>query len=171
VDHAVGVGGALADGVQVVEVTAQHGDPLRLQLCRGGVGQDTFEGLFLQHIAAPPPDAEPFAVITRTLRAVAADFFPPERQAYARQRQTIIDGHPGLQERELLKLSGLTAAMATALRERGTPEPTATLVAECGVTIFRVAFARWVGGSAGPDLVPIIDGVLDELRSLTARPA
>jgi AcrR family transcriptional regulator len=131
-------------------------------------GQGVFEGMFVDHIAAAAPDIEPFAVVTGTLQAVATGFFPVERRAYSRQRQTIIDGHPGLRERELLKLSGLTSAMATALRERGTPEPTAMLIAECGVTIFRVAFSRWVSGTEDRDLASILDDVHAELRALTA---
>jgi AcrR family transcriptional regulator len=132
-------------------------------------GQEAFEGMFVDQIAAAPPHRQPFAVVTRALQAVAADFFPPERQTFSRQRQTIIDGHPGLRERELLKLAGLTSAMAAALRERGTPEPTALLVAECGMTIFRVAFARWVGGNEDHDLASIMDEVVAELRELVAR--
>ena len=130
-------------------------------------GQGVFERMFVDQIADAAPDAEPFAVVIGAVRGVARDFFPPERHPYSRQRQTIIDANPGLQERELLKLSGLTAAMAKALRKRGTPEPTALLSAECGVTVFRVAFARWVGGS-DRDLVAILDEVLAELRVLTA---
>jgi AcrR family transcriptional regulator len=131
-------------------------------------GQDTFEGMFVDQIAAAPSDTHPFAVVNRALQAVATDFFPPERQTFSRQRQTIIDANPGLRERELLKLTGLTSAMAAALRERGTPEPTALLVAECGMTIFRVAFARWVGGNDDHDLASIMDEVVAELHELVA---
>jgi AcrR family transcriptional regulator len=133
------------------------------------IGQDTFEGMFGDQIAAAPPDTQPFAVVNRALQAVATEFFPPERQTFSRQRQTIIDANPGLRERELLKLTGLTSAMAAALRERGTPEPTALLVAECGMTIFRVAFARWVGGNDDHDLASIMDEVVAELHELVAR--
>ena len=132
-------------------------------------GQDVFEGMFVDHIAAAPPDAEPFAVVTGAVRAVATDFFPAERQLFSRQRQSIIDANPGLQERELLKLAGLTTAMADALRKRGTAEPLAQLGAECGLTVFRVAFARWVEGDDGDDMAAIVDTVVDDLRLLTAR--
>lgn len=130
-------------------------------------GQDVFEGMFLDHIVAAPPDAEPFAVVAGAVRAVATDFFPAERRRFSRQRQTIIDANPGLQERELLKLAGLTTAMADALRQRGTPEPVAKLSAECGVTVFRVAFSRWLDGSAGDDMAAVVDAVLADLRGLT----
>lgn len=131
-------------------------------------GQDVFEGMFVEHIVAAPPEAEPFAVVTGAVRAVATDFFPAERRRLSRQRQTIIDATPGLQERELLKLANLTTAMADALHKRGAPEPVAKLSAECGVTVFRVAFARWLDGGAGDDMAAIFDTVLDDLRELTA---
>ena len=131
-------------------------------------GQDVFEGMFVDHITAAPPDDAPFTVVTRAVKAVATDFFPPARRLYSRQRQTIIDANPGLQERELLKLAGLTTAMADALQKRGTPEPMAKLSAECGVTVFRVAFSRWVDGSEGDDMAAIVDDVLADLRTLTA---
>ena len=131
-------------------------------------GQDVFERMFVDHVVAAAPDAEPFAVVIAAVRAVARDFFPPERRFYSMQRQTIIDANPGLQERELLKLAGLTTAMADALRKRGAPELTAKLSAECGLTVFRVAFSRWVGGSEGEDMAAIVDDVLTDLRGLTA---
>ena len=134
-------------------------------------GQDAFVGMFVDRIAAAPPDAEPFAVITLAVHGVAVDLFPAERRTFARQRQTIIDANSSLRERELLKLSGLTTAMAAALQERGAQEPTAILSAECGVTIFRVAFSRWVSGSEDRDMVSILDEVLAELRALTTRAA
>jgi AcrR family transcriptional regulator len=128
-------------------------------------GQEEFEGLFVDAIAAAAPDIEPFAVVVMALRSVGAQFFPAERRTFSRQRQTIIDAHPGLQERELLKLSRVTAAMAAALLARGTPEPTATLSAEFGMTVFRVAFARWVDGE-DHDFVEALDDVVAELSAL-----
>jgi hypothetical protein len=38
------------------------------------------------------------------------------------------------------------------------------------MTIFRVAFARWVGGNDDHDLASIMDEVVAELRELVARP-
>ena len=131
-------------------------------------GQDVFEGMFVDHIVAAPPDTEPFAVVAGAVRAVAADFFPAERRLFSQQRQAIIDATPGLQERELLKLAGLTTAMADALQKRGTPEATAKLGAECGLTIFRVAFSRWLDASDGEDMAAIVDTVVADLRELTA---
>src|SRR6476659_3633504 len=51
-------------------------------------GQDEFEAMFVDHIAAAPPGAAPFAVVTEAVRAVATEFFPAERRPFSRTRQT-----------------------------------------------------------------------------------
>jgi len=105
--------------------------------------REPFEQPYLAGVAAAPPEASPLDTIATAILN-AADFFALERRPYSRQRQTIIDAHPELQERELLKLASLANSLAAALRERGITEPTATLAAESGVTVFRVSFAQWI---------------------------
>ena len=56
---------------------------------------------------------------------------------------------------------------AEALRGRGVADPAAALAAETGVTIFRVGFETWIGGSS-TDLAGCIRETLDELKTLTA---
>ena len=75
------------------------------------------------------------------------------RRDFALRRQAIVAANPELQERELIKLATLAAALADALRRRGVPDPAASLAAEAGVAVFKVAFQRWVGqaGAARPD--------------------
>ena len=58
-------------------------------------GQDVFEGMFVEHIVAAPPDAEPFAIVVGAVRAVATDFFPAERRRFSLQRQTSSTRTPG----------------------------------------------------------------------------
>ncbi len=60
----------------------------------------------------------------------------------ARQRQAIIAASAELQERELIKLASLAAALAEALRRRGVDDPAASLTAEAGIAVFKVAFER-----------------------------
>ena len=62
------------------------------------------------------------------------------RREHARRRQAVIAANPGLQERELIKLASLAAAMAEELGRRGIPEPAAKLTAETAVAVFKVAF-------------------------------
>jgi hypothetical protein len=62
--------------------------------------------------------------------------------------------------------------VAGALRDRGIPEPAASLAAETGVAVFKVAFARGVSEPGQPDLPVILRESMAELRGVvTDRPA
>jgi AcrR family transcriptional regulator len=127
-------------------------------------GQDEFERLFVTGIAGSA-ETDPMAIVAGALEA-ATGFFPDERRAWSRARQGVIDADPGLQERELLKLSGLAAAMTRGLRERGVDPTAAALAAESGVAVFRVAFATWIAEGEERSLAEVQRAVLAELRSL-----
>ena len=89
-----------------------------------------------------------------------------------RLRDAIVSAHAELRERELIKLAALASAVAGALRDRGIAEPTASLAAETGVAVFKIAFARWISEPGQPDLPGIIRESMGELRGmLTDRPA
>ncbi len=91
-----------------------------------------------------------------------------ERRPFARARQAIIATHRALQERELIKLASLATAMAGALRKRGAPEPAATLAAETGIAIFKLAFGRWMNDAKKKDLAHHLREALEQLRAVTA---
>jgi AcrR family transcriptional regulator len=61
----------------------------------------------------------------------------------AAQRRAVVRASPELQERGRTKFAAITDAVADALRDRGTAESEATLLAQVGVAIFRTAFERW----------------------------
>ena len=67
-----------------------------------------------------------------------------QRRDFSRQRQSVIAANAELRERELIKLASLAAALADALRARGVKDPAASLTAEAGIAVFKVAFERWV---------------------------
>jgi hypothetical protein len=48
-------------------------------------------------------------------------------------------------------------------------DPAASLTAEAGIAVFRVAFERWVDEPLSRDLAQLIRESLDELRAVTAR--
>jgi len=81
-----------------------------------------------------------------------------------RVRDAIVSANAELRERELIKLAAFASAVAGALRDRGIPEPTASVAAETGVAVFKVAFARWVSESGQPDLPGIFRNLMAELR-------
>jgi AcrR family transcriptional regulator len=105
--------------------------------------QDDFLQLFVGPIEDAPADTPAIDLIARALDGAGA-FFPEERRDWSRRRQAVIDADPALGERELAKLSGLGTRLAEVLRERGVPEPAATLVAQSGVTVFHLAFEQWL---------------------------
>jgi AcrR family transcriptional regulator len=122
--------------------------------------------LFVAEVGAAPASASPLDAVAAALDAVTVGF--EERRPFATQRQRIIASHPELQERELIKLASLAAAVAQALRERGVGDPAAILTAEAGITIFRVAFERWVDPADERTLQQIARDALSELRAITA---
>jgi len=129
-------------------------------------GQDALTQLVTTHIAGVADSASPFEAVGGALWAVGEMF--EGRREHARRRQAVVAANPGLQERELIKLASLAAAMAEALGRRGVPQPAAKLTAETAVAIFKVAFDRWISAGGDADLTHVIGDSLDELKALTA---
>jgi AcrR family transcriptional regulator len=129
-------------------------------------GQDLFQQIFLDGVAAAPKGASALDTVAFALQT-ASSFFPDDRRPYSRLRQTIIAANPGLHERELLKMAGLSEGIAGALRKRGIIEPQATLAAETGVTVFGVAFRQWIAEDEERSLADIEVDTLRDLRALS----
>ena len=129
-------------------------------------GQDRLRETYVNTIAAAPESATPIEMVAAALEAVTPVF--RERRDIARRRQAVIAAHPGLQERELLKRASLSAAMAEALRQRGVPEPAASLAAEAGVIAFKTAYTSWVRDPGDPDLSQLIREALGQFQLMTA---
>ena len=130
-------------------------------------GSELLEQQFVDGATAAPKDATPIDVV-RAAVAASAEFFPQERRAYSRKRAVIINANPPLMERELRKMSTLASALTNALRDRGIAEPTATLAAQSGVTVFRVAFAEWIAAGSERSFIDIEQDLFSELGAITA---
>ncbi|MGD1049885.1 MAG: TetR family transcriptional regulator [Solirubrobacteraceae bacterium] len=130
-------------------------------------GAGTLAELMVDAVAAAPGDAPPLDAVTAALDAAAGVL--AERREFARRRQAIIAANAELQERELIKLAAIAAALAGTLRERGVGEPAASLAAEAGIAVFRVAFERWIAEGEDQDLARVIQDALGELRAVTAE--
>jgi AcrR family transcriptional regulator len=133
-------------------------------------GQEQFLQAFVDGVDAAPADASPLEVIAAAVRG-AASFFPDERRPYSRIRQSVIDANPALQERELHKLSGTATMLAEALRARGIGEPSATLAAQSGATVFGIAFAQWIREGEERSLDDIASDVFHELLNMAGAAA
>ncbi len=129
-------------------------------------GSSELERRWVEAVAAAPRDAAPLEAVTAAFGPVAEMF--EERHAFARMRAQIVEANPELQERELIKLQRLAGAVADALRERGVPQNEAVLASQAGVTVFHVAFARWVGQDDPAAFQPLMAASLEDLRGVTA---
>jgi hypothetical protein len=65
-------------------------------------------------------------------------------------------------------MASLSAALADGLRRRGVPDPDASLAAEAGIVVFRVAYERWIGEPDGAGLAQHMHAALDRLTTITA---
>ena len=120
----------------------------------------------IRAVAETPAASPPLAAVTSGLEAAAEMF--QDRPEEVRMRQTIIDAHLELQERELVKLATLVGDITAALRERGVGAWTARLLAEAGMAAFRVAFARWIANEEGELLLTqVFRESMAELAELT----
>ena len=117
--------------------------------------------------AGATPDATPIEIVRAAVES-AASFFPDERRDFSRLRGTIISANPPLMERELRKMSSLGEAITKALHDRRIPEPAATLAAQSGVTVFRVAFAEWIADGSERAFVDIQRQMFEQLGAVTS---
>jgi AcrR family transcriptional regulator len=91
-----------------------------------------------------PDSATPMEAVGTALDAAASML--GGRLEFSRQRHAVIVANAELRERELIKMATLSAALTSGLRRRGVTEPEASLAAEVGIAVFRVAFETWVNG-------------------------
>jgi AcrR family transcriptional regulator len=132
-------------------------------------GSSMLQERLVQGIEDAAPTLSAIDAVGAALAAAAGPF--EEARDFVLRRQAIIVANPELQERELIKLAALAAALADALRRRGVPDPAASLAAEAGIAVFKVAFLRWAAqddDSGRQTLDRLIRQSLAELKSVTA---
>ncbi|WP_019136154.1 TetR family transcriptional regulator [Cellulomonas massiliensis] len=118
-------------------------------------------------IAELPDVASPAGAAAEAFAQAAAalDERPP---GFPRRRAAVIAQNAALQERELLKLATMSAAVRDALGRRGVEPAVADLAAELGTTAFRVGFQQWIDDERPGSLVPLVRGAFAALRSVAA---
>ncbi|RKG68474.1 TetR family transcriptional regulator [Corallococcus exercitus] len=129
-------------------------------------GSDALHERIVTTIAEAPQGTAPLDAVAAALEAMTPFF--KDRRDHVRARQTLLAAHAELRERELIKLASMASAAADTLRKRGVTEPTASLAAEAGIAVFKVAFERWLEDPKAQDLSRHIQLGLDELRAVTA---
>jgi AcrR family transcriptional regulator len=128
----------------------------------GNSGQ--LQDFLVSTLVGTPDSTAPIDAIVTALEAAGA--LLQERREYALLRHAVIAANPELQERELIKLASLAAALAGTLRQRGVTDPAASLTAEAGIAIFKIAFECWIKEPDPADLPRFIRGSLDELKTV-----
>ncbi|HYK31180.1 MAG TPA: helix-turn-helix domain-containing protein [Streptosporangiaceae bacterium] len=132
-------------------------------------GSELLQDLLAQAVADAPASATPMDAVSAAYQAASA--LIQENPERARLRDAIVSANAELRERELIKLAALASAVAGALRDRGVLEPAASLAAETGAAVFKVAFARWVSEPGQADLPGILGAALEDLKGVLAERA
>ena len=114
-----------------------------------------------------PASEGPLDAVSRGLDAAAA-MLGEGRRDLSQLRQSVIAANPELRERELTKLADYSAAVSAALRQRGVSEPQATLVADAGMTVLRIALEQWASGKDDRGLDDVMRNTMSNLRVVTA---
>jgi AcrR family transcriptional regulator len=131
-------------------------------------GGDSRVDLLAREIAAAPDSATPLEAVAAALDAAGRErFTAPRRQSLA-LRQTVIDANPELQEREALKSMNLVVSMTNALRQRGVPDLTSSVVAELGGLTLKITYERWIAAANSEDFAPLAQQTLNEVQAAAA---
>ena len=129
-------------------------------------GAGNLEAVFVEAVAGAPSEASPIAAVRAGLAASCGIF--DGLHPIVRIRARVVASNPELQERELIKLEHLSAAVASALEARSVDPSLAALASDLGVRVFRLAFAEWVAQDDPAGLNATIEKVFGELQVLLA---
>src|SRR5579863_7221556 len=106
-------------------------------------GQEVLSRLLAEGIAEAPRAASPLQAVAAGLERASSAMGSMNRELGPRLKAAVA-ASAELQERDALKSVSLAAAMTTALRARGVPDPTAHLASELGVLAFKRGYAEWI---------------------------
>ena len=119
-------------------------------------------------MVAAPAEMSPLDVVAAGL--AASSTMLEALRPFAKKRQTLIEAHAELYERELIKLAELAAGIAETLQKRGVDADTAVLLGESGIALFKSALLRWLAATTQEDLAHYLRAVLEDLRRVASVP-
>lgn len=134
-------------------------------------GSKELEKGIVDRIEGAPPGASPFDVVVAALAAAGAELQDRRDLSFVRARYALVTKHAEIQERELIKLASLAAAVTKALHGRDVCEPAASLTAEAGIAVFKIGFECWVKEPKPHDFAAHIRAVGEALKVVTAGKA
>jgi AcrR family transcriptional regulator len=129
-------------------------------------GSAALQELLVTTVADAGDDVAPIDAVAAAIEAAGARL--DERRERAWERQALIAANPELYERELVKLASIGGALSGALRGRGVEEPAASVTAEAGIAVFRVAVERWADEAGDRSLPQIVRDSFDQLKAAVA---
>jgi AcrR family transcriptional regulator len=139
-------------------------------------GSEHFVNQIVDAARAAPKSEPPLDVVLSAYESTS-DFFE-KRRSFARKRSELIAAQPELQERELIKMMSLAAAITATLKQRGTSASSASLASETGAAIFRVGFEQWTQDPKARSLTfhlraarRQLEGVINQARGRIVRAA
>jgi|SRR5579875_3590140 len=132
-------------------------------------GAERLQEAIAEAVWQAPADVPPLDAVAHGLRRITPFF--DERRPDSRRRHAIIRSSPELQERELMKRGSLVTALTAVLARRGAAPATAALAAESGVSVFHLAYERWIEDAADRSYAAHVDETLASLRALAVSPA
>jgi len=131
-------------------------------------GSQQLEQMIVEQVVSAPTEAAPLALTIGAFEAAAAWLQSRRDFSDVRARYAIVTEHAEVRERELIKMAALAAAVTKALHARGVSEPSASVVAESGITLFKVGFERWVSAKKPGDFATHIRAAAGALKAATA---
>jgi AcrR family transcriptional regulator len=130
-------------------------------------GSQELERSIVEAVTDAPRDAPPLEAVASAFEAAGAMLQERRDLGHVRARFAIVVEHAEVRERELIKMASMAAAVTRALHARGVSEPTASLVAEAGIAVFKVGFERWVSGEKPQDLAGHVRAAAEALKAAT----
>ena len=124
-------------------------------------GVTAFEASIVKGLTEADTDLDPIDAAVVALSRSGLDL--AQYRDFARARQDLIASSSELQERDLIKMASLVAAIAEALRQRQVPTRTATLTAHAAVAVFTTAHGDWIDDNTA-DLYTLMQQSLADLR-------
>ena len=126
-------------------------------------GSAAFQDQVVALVMSAPSETSPIDAVVDALVSVGTTL--TERGEGPRDRQRLINSSTELQEREMIKMASLSAAISDGLVSHGVPEGTATLAAQAGVGVFQIAFERWAAQEGSVEFAALVRHALGELRA------
>ena len=132
--------------------------------------EENLPGVIATLMAEAPAHLTPMEVMDRGLGTTVAARFVDQRE-YLLARQAVVLSDASLRERELRKLSILSAAIHEGFLARGLSDLDATIAAQLGVSVFDISLTRWLADGAERELPELFHETLEAVRAVASAPA